>query len=390
MTSNLKSSKRPPIPGSNLLVLLFAAMVMDRVAMPGTSLPANSIAMGCVVAYTVLFRRGDRVALPRWTPVLVLAIPGWLLVASLLNGQVDFRRILSIALYAAVILVVASGRVNPLQIARGLGIAIVVGVILGLVGPWAGSYDARLTGPLGDPNTAGFSLAVFTALAFPTLSATWRRNGLVAVAVIGILLTASRTSIFAMLVMFFWIILLRYRAPFLTFVVVVAPVMYMSGLSSPNSIFADRAGSDALRERMAVVEIQDVALSPLFGNGAGSAQIFVGNYEFQYHNSYLAMRAEAGWIGLLIVIALLTFVFFALVRLPRHLRNPYYEVAILGVAICAVNVGEILLTLTAAIAVGTALRHVMISRQTLQLEAESSPVAQRQTPDSTPRRRNGR
>ena len=390
MISHLKSAKHRETPGSNLVVLLFAAMVMDSVNLPGTGLPANSIAMGFVAAYAILFRRGNGLALPRWAPALVLAIPGWLLIASVTNGAVDFRRVLSVALYAAVILVVALSRVNSVQIARGLGIAVVVGVVLGLVGPWAGGYGDRLTGPFGDPNSAGFNLAVFTALAFPSFSATWRRNWLVAIAVLGIVLTQSRTTMVTTLIMILWIVLFRYRAPILAFLLLLVPIVWISTSSWLDSAFSDRAGSDALRGRITAAELQDVALSPWAGNGAGTARIFVGGHEFFYHNSYLAIRAEAGWVGLLLVLSVLALVILALVRLPRRLRNPYYEVAIIGVAICAINVGEILLTLTAAIAVGTALRYVVVSRHSLKLEAGSTPLARPQITESRSRRRMGR
>jgi hypothetical protein len=52
----------------------------------------------------------------------------------------------------------------------------------------------------------------------------------------------------------------------------------------------------------------------------------------------------------------------ALLRLPRTQRSPWNEAAVIAVAVCAVNLGEVLLELPAALALGMAACHVQRMR----------------------------
>jgi hypothetical protein len=347
-------------PVAPFVVLMFSAMFLDAVNFPGLGVPANSIAMGLAVLYA-LFAPHQGPKLPIALAPLVVAVPAWLALTSLLNDDFDIRRILNISLFAAVILAVSSGRLNRVAIGRGLALGLVVGIIWGAITLPRSTYLGRMTGPFGDPNAGGFLIAVCAALAIPALTKRWQRVGLAAVSLAGVYLTESRTTMLAVAVMALWVILGRYGSPWLGLATVGVLMWWISTVPQDafaSGAFADRAGSDALRARIFALEVVDVDRNPLIGNGAGTARINVDGMIFFYHSSYLAIRAEAGWVGFVIITALLGLVFIRLIRLRRGKRNVWYEAALLGVAVCALNLGEVLLTLPTAIALGLALQHV--------------------------------
>jgi O-antigen ligase len=83
----------------------------------------------------------------------------------------------------------------------------------------------------------------------------------------------------------------------------------------------------------------------------------VRGLEFFFHNSYLAVRQEGGWIALLLVLGLMAFAFL---RLSRHSRAGDLaaagaQAALIGTAVMAITLGEVLLDTPMAIAVGFAL-----------------------------------
>jgi hypothetical protein len=360
-------------PIAPLVVLMFSAMFLDAVNVPGLGVPANSIAMGLVVLFALLAPRQGPKLTTALAP-LVVAVPVWLFLTSLLNGDVDIRRILNISLFAAVILAVASGRLGRIAIGRGLAIGLVAGIAWGAITLPRSSYIGRMTGPFGDPNAGGFLIAVCAALAIPALTTRRQRLGLIAVCLAGVYLTESRTSMLAVAVMAVWIVLARNGSRWLGLATVGLLMWWVSTIpqdSFATGAFADRAGSDALRARIFALEVVDVARNPLIGNGAGTAMINVEGLRFFYHSSYLAIRAEAGWVGFVILTALLALAFLALIRLPRVKRNVWYEAALLGVAVCALNLGEVLLTLPTAIALGLAMQHV--AAQKLQQAVPPGP-----------------
>lgn len=346
-------------PIAPFVVLMFSAMFLDAVNFPGLGVPANSIAMGFAVLYALFApRQGPK--LPISLAPLVVAVPAWLALTSLLNDDFDIRRILNISLFAAVILAVSSGRLNRVAIGRGLAMGLVVGIIWGAITLPRSTYLGRMTGPFGDPNAGGFLIAVCAAVAIPALTKRWQRVGLATVSLAGIYLTESRTTMLAVAVMALWVIVGRYGSPWLALAAVGVLMWWISTIPQDafaSGAFADRAGSDALRARIFALEVVDVDRNPLIGNGAGTARVNVDGMIFFYHSSYLAIRAEAGWVGFLIITALLALVFLRLIRLRRRKRNAWYEAALLGVAVCALNLGEVLLTLPTAIALGLALQH---------------------------------
>lgn len=366
-------------PVAPFVVLLSSAMFLDAVKFPEFSVPANSIAMGFAVLYALFApRHGPK--LPIALAPLIVAVPAWLALTSLLNDNFDLRRVLNISLYAALILAIASGRLNRVAVGRGLAIGLVVGIAWGVIELPSSSYMGRMTGPFGDPNAGGFLIAVCAALALPALTKRWQRWGLIVVSLAGVYLTESRTSLLAVVIMAVWIIFGRKGSPWLGLTAVGLLLWWVSTIPQDalaSGAFADRAGSDALRARIFALEVEDVNRSPLIGNGAGTAKIDVEGLTFFYHSSYLAIRAEAGWVGFVLITALLGLVFLRLIRLPRGKRNAWYEAALLGVAVCALNLGEVLLTLPTAIALGLAMQHVAAQKRPLTVASRRGFRTQR-------------
>ena len=125
--------------------------------------------------------------------------------------------------------------------------------------------------------------------------------------------------------------------------------------------FSDRSGSDALRERIIAQEHVELASAPWYGHGPGTARVDVRDLEFFFHNSYLATRQEGGWGALVLVLALLVLSFLRLTRQARggDLVAASAQAAVIGTAVMAVTLGEVLLDTPMAVAVGLALGHAL-------------------------------
>lgn len=365
-----------------VVVVLFAAMFLDAVAVPGLGIPVSSAAAGLVVIYAFMAPQrvmaGDLGRRPSWLVLIVLAIPAWLAVTSVLNGDPDYRRLLNIGVFSAVILVLGGHRLNLRSVSVGLGLAVCFGVVTGILLYPQSSYAGRMTGPLGDPNSAGLLIIVYSALALPGFRRQKVRVGFLLLAVLGVFLTQSRTSMLAVLIMLLWVMLNRFLTVWISIPFVVGALIWVSSIagSLAEDAFQERAGSDQLRDRIFQVELQQVEKRPWVGQGAGSASVRMDDNDFFFHNSYLALRAEAGWIGLGLVTLLLVAVFISLVSLPRIHRNMFLEASLIGVAVCALNLGEVLLALPAAFAFGLSARHLLRVRTSAKLPLlESRPRA---------------
>lgn len=366
-----RSSMRLPKPvesrdkPSFVILVLFAAMFLDAVAVPGFGVPVSSAAAGLAVIYAFIAPQrvmaAELAGRPRWLFLTVMAIPIWLAATSVLNGDPDFRRLLNIGVFAAVILVLGGLRLDARTVCVGLGVAVVFGVAAGILLLPRSSYAGRMTGPMGDPNSAGLLIVVLSALALPGFRRRKSKVGLLLVAALGIFSTQSRTSMLAVLIMVLWVLLNRFFSAWFSIPFVAGALIWVSSIADAlaGDAFQERAGSDALRDRIFQVELQQVEIRPWVGQGAGTAAVSLDGQHFFFHNSYLALRAEAGWIGLGLVILLFVAVFISLLRIPRDQRNLYFEASLIGVTVCALNLGEVLLALPAAFALGLSAHHVL-------------------------------
>ncbi|MBO1765226.1 O-antigen ligase family protein [Allobranchiibius sp. GilTou38] len=362
----LERMDNPKVISATLSVLaIFASLAADKYG-AGLPVPPSSLLLGAAVfgAAFVVPTRG--VPRPNWGVWLTLAIPGWLLVSSYLNHISGTKRLANLGMEALLVLVIASGRLCVISAARGAGIAVVLGSLWGLGTLGANGYVGRLVGGWGDPNNAGLCLVVLGCVAFAYVRTRLARVLIAVAGASAVFATFSRTSLFAMVIVILWVVV-GDRVQVWVRVVVVGSVMWyvhtLPATDYATGIFAGRGGSDALRRRISRAERLTVSEHPLYGHGAGSARTNVDGDTFYFHNSYLALRAEGGWILLLIVVTLYALLLWNLLRLPAGHRKPWIEASLIGVLVCAANLGEVFLAPPAMIAVGVALRHLALSRR---------------------------
>lgn len=339
--------------------LLMAVLPLRTVEVSG--FPVNELAMAALVVLCVVrpARGGARL---HGLVVLVLGALLALLIYSGVSNDVEWtRRLGHVAVLAGLVWAFGTGRVSLRSAALGLAAGLVGVIGLALAGIGGDTYPGRLTGYLGDPNAGAFFIAVLGVLAVLFSDDRWKVRLALAVPLLaGLVLTFSRTGLVAGAFAIFWVLAGR-RLGAAGGAAVSAVLLWLVD-NIPDDLvlygpFSNRSGSDALRERIIAQERVELAAAPWYGNGPGTARVDVRGLEFFFHNSYLAVRQEGGWIALLLVLGLMAFAFL---RLSRHSRAGDLaaagaQAALIGTAVMAITLGEVLLDTPMAIAVGFAL-----------------------------------
>lgn len=126
--------------------------------------------------------------------------------------------------------------------------------------------------------------------------------------------------------------------------------------------FSERAGSDALRERIVAAEERKLDAAPWFGNGPGTSTVEVRDQTFFFHSSYYGALNEGGWLLLGLIIVLVVAVFLALSRSSARgqLRTACLQMSLVAAMMMAFTLGEVLLDLPLAVALGFAIRHASL------------------------------
>lgn len=339
-----------------VIAFLFAFIPLDSITLPGTSLPVNEVAAALVVVIAI-FRR-SRFSQPQLVPfALLAALFGVAILSSLAADIMPVRRLGSIAIVIGLFLAISGGRISVVSAGRGMLLGLTVGLVHGSAQLVAGAstYEGRLTGFVGDPNTAGLTFVTMGLCAIATMkNRAWRFYGIVVV-LAGVGLTLSRTSLLALGIGLAWGLVLRRMHSLLGIAAVAGLIWLIESLRDVLQTigpFNDRSGSDMLRERILEEEQYVVADSGLLGHGPGSATVDVDGMFFFFHSSYLALRAEIGWIGLILMLAAIFIVFFRMSFLPGKLRNYWIEASLIGLLTCALNLGEVFLAVPMAVTVG--------------------------------------
>lgn len=323
--------------------------------------PVNEFAMVALVGLCLFrpARGGARL------PALVVIVLGALLALLLYSGvtnQVEWtRRVGHVGILAGLAWAFGTGRVSLRSAGAGLATGLIAVIALAIVGIGGDYYPGRLTGFLGDPNAGAYFIAVLGPLAVFFCDERLRvRLAVAAPIVVGLVLCFSRTGLLAGAFAVLWILLGRRLGVAGGAAVAVGLVWLVDNI--PQSLttfgpFSDRSGSDALRERIIAQEQVELAGAPWYGNGPGTATVDIRDLEFFFHNSYLATRQEGGWGALLLVLALLVFAFLRLAHQSRagDLVAAGAQAAIIGTAVMAITLGEVLLDTPMVIAVGFAL-----------------------------------
>jgi hypothetical protein len=339
--------------------LLMAVLPLRTVEVAG--FPVNELAMAALVVLCVVRPARGAARLPGLVVLLLGALLALLLYSGLSNDVDWTRRLGHVAVLAGLVWAFGTGRISLRSAALGLAAGLVGVIGLALAGIGGDTYPGRLTGYLGDPNAGAFFIAVLGVIAVLFSDDRWKVRLALAVPLLaGLVLTFSRTGLVAGAFAIFWLLAGR-RLGAAGGVALAAALVWLVD-NIPDDLvlygpFSNRSGSDALRERIITQERVELAAAPWYGNGPGTARVDVRDLEFFFHNSYLAVRQEGGWLALLLVLGLMAFAFL---RLSRHSRAGDLaaagaQAALIGTAVMAITLGEVLLDTPMAIAVGFAL-----------------------------------
>lgn len=357
--------------------LLFVAMGLNSGLSVGPT-TAGEIAAIPIVALA-LFRRPER----GWARLgggglLVSVLGCWYLLSAVLANTFVVTRLGHMALYCALILVIGTGRVDVPAALRGSVVGLVIAGLQGVATWGSGTYSGRLTGWLGDPNAAGYYLLVL-GLCYLSIEHRRRRRIIVGTLIIVLIaLTLSRTTLLGLGLVALWVFLPA-RVPLwvkstLVFVLFTRISSFAESMKT-TGVFAERGGSDELREQILPLEQALVAQRPMIGHGPGTLTITLDGHDWFFHSSYLLLRAEGGWVLYAIMMALIAAVAWRLAHPVSGIHNKVLEGAILGTMVCAINLGNVFLDYPLAIALGAALWWANAPRSEQPLDSLPIPLS---------------
>ena len=341
----------------------FACLPLTMIDVGGLG-PINAAAALCLAGACLLRRPPTALRTPLWVVVLLGLFMTYLFANSLLLDVVNTKRMIRLVAWALIIVFLATGHIDIRSAAKGLAASMTVAVIHGLITFNQSSYAGRLTGVLGDPNTAGMECLVFGCLGVMGISRRRWKYLYIATMSVGVLMVFSRTTLVALVAVLLWTFIGRRLGWVLGYAMLAVLTVAITSIPHKSSIFGPfegRSGSDALRERIDAAATALVEQSPLRGHGLGTAMVELQNQLFFFHNSFVAMACEGGWIAVVLFMLLAGVVFTALLRLPKAARNPWVEAAFVGSFICGLSLGEVLLTFGMASTLGFALRTFLLS-----------------------------
>ena len=344
---------------------LMAVLPLRNVEVAGY--PVNELAMAALVGLCLFRPARGGARLPAAVVLLLGALLALLVYSGLANDEAEnwTRRVGHVAILAGLIWAGGTGRLSPRSVGVGLATGLVAVIVLAIAGIGGNTYEGRLTGFLGDPNAGAYFIAVLGTLAIFFCDERWKVRAVVAVPiVVGLVLCLSRTGLLAGAFVIVWVVLGRRLGSFGGAAMAVALVWVVNNIPKALTTFgpfSDRSGSDNLRKRIIRQEQVELTGAPWYGNGPGEATVEVRGLDFFFHNSYLAVRQEGGWIALAIVLALLVLAFLRLSERSRagDLVAAGAQGAIIGIGVMAITLGEVLLDTPMAIAVGLALGHAL-------------------------------
>ena len=339
--------------------VLFALIPVRSVAVSG--LPLNELVALAIIALAALRPATGRRNLNRPVAWLCAAILGLLVFSGVANDVDWTRRVGHMAIWCGLVWVCATGRVSLRSAALGLAAGFLSVIALSQVGIGGDTYPGRLTGFLSDPNAGAFFIVSLGALVVGFVDHRRRVRLLLAVPLItALVLTYSRTGLLALTFALAWWLVGRRFGRIGAAIAVASLVWVVDNI--PDDLvafgpFSNRSGSDALRERIIAKEQALLDQAPWYGHGPGTAQVTIGDNEFFFHNSYLAVRQEGGWLLLVLVLALMAVAFAALAPKARMGDVPAVaaQAALIATLAMGVTLGEVLLELPTALAIGFAL-----------------------------------
>ena len=378
----------------NLLYgVAFAALPMSALVLPNIGLPINELLLAVALVVALIRNDREREPLPNFPKLMALILLAAMVLSSAFNQSFDvstLKRIGHLVLYCGLYLAIGAGllprRVMQKGMLIGLSIASVSGIIYLIGGISPSGYRGRLTGLLfGDPNPAALVILALGFLSIEIVRAGWRRNTAFVLLAIPFLLTQSRSALVGAGLCFVWWFVARRLRPAAGIAVIggsAALVSLVPTTVQDIGVFGSRSGSDLLRAAILSESIKSAIRGFWFGNGPGTAKVEVyGIYNFYFHNSYFAVIAEGGIVAAVAVVGLMLFEFIRLIALPAVLRNTWIEMSLIAIATSAFHLGEVLLNLPAAVAIGFCID--WIARPTTGKSLAQPSLGRRRVPQST-------
>ena len=342
--------------------ILGAFLLVDGYPFPGlpVALPFAEVVMILLIGCALFGRH--RFDQSRFMPLILVA--GAALVALIIASElhdVDWsRRGTRIALLAIFVVCLAVGRLNARSIILGLSLGLVINAALFYLGLAPDTYGGVLTGWVGDKNVAGLLLVAVPFLLLPFISRTWMVPVVVVLGGWLLFLTGSRTSLTAFAIALLWAVLsprrhARLRAGFLALA-----FWFFTWLEDNFArafIFEDRDGTDLLRSRIDEAARLKTEIALPWGLGAGESRVLLGpEQEFFFHDSYLALLVEGGWIFAISIVLIYVIIgfrpFTTLRRTPAIIAC---EAATISLLFCALKLGEAFITIVGALVLGVTL-----------------------------------
>ncbi|MGQ4538381.1 O-antigen ligase family protein [Dermabacteraceae bacterium P7074] len=325
--------------------------VGDGYLIPGIGVPASVLGLVIIVVLG-FFRKPKRCADIYFFMLLIVLLSvlwttGVSLVMDASTGE-TVRRAGRMAMLLLCCLFLIEERIDFNSLVKGLCAGLFVNFILFYAGIAPDAYGGYLTGYLVDKNKAGLYYLVGGMLAMGISKKTWLTVALLFAAGGSVWLTGSRTTLAALLVAILWVLVATRmpKVPRCTFVLaLVFLIDYLERNFAHFGAFADRVGSDLLRQRIDMASLDKLEKTPFKGLGFGEAHVIIENRKWYFHNSYWTLLVEGGVIHFLIIVVItlaLGLGIFRNVAYTVELRRA--EGALAGLFVAASRLGEVFLT----------------------------------------------
>lgn len=325
-------------------------------------LPGEVAVFGLTIVVASFVRPTRRNAALPWVALLLGAMVAFVVAVSLMMGQPWLQRSVRITLLFLFAWTVAVGRVHWKSVVAGGVVGLVLinapAFYLGLT---PNEYPPYLTGWLVDKNVAGMYYAALGVLGLALFRVRWHQLAFFLGMFALCWLTGSRTSLAGAVAGLVWW-LLRDRLGLLARLGGVGlgiwALTFFEDRFSQVGAFADREGTDLLREAVHAAEQAKVARTAWYGRGFNTAWVDVrGVLRMWFHDSYAALRVEGGLPMLIIVLVVFVGVALGLLSTRRRVGPDLRaaEAALIVVLVCAWQLGEVFFSSLAFFILGVAL-----------------------------------
>lgn len=354
-------------PTGRAIDLFLGMLFIVRVVIPGTNFYVGDAAILLLILFSLWRSAPLAGRLSSLYTTAVSIMLAYLALTSFLNDISFVKRAAKIAILLVLAGFVGTGRINVVQVIRGLGIGLLINIPIYLLHLTPDYYPGCLTGLIADKNVAGLYYAAGTLLMMMITRGKFARFVVFALGAYGVALTLSRTSLAALAFALVWLFLSR-RAGFVAKLVYLGIVtfgyQFLESKYSTVGFFADRVGSDALRSRIDAATFASVSTTPWYGKGLGTATVLVNDHPFFFHNSYAALYVEGGVV--VIGLALVSYAVFGLRvfgKPPFTSSEMYLQAASVVVLVSATRLGEVFFTMPSLLIIGAAMQTAARRRQ---------------------------